>query len=177
MKRIGFNAVYVTGASTGARNSSAISLVNVRAEGCGLAIYLRHTDGVALVACEVEACWGSYKLNNVYDALVAGCISRKCEQIPLLISGGSNIVVDAFSSDNAGTPYFVDHPHLVVDGGALGVQVNGFRRINTDQSGTLTYEANVSAAGGRALVAHHDFTVAKINSSGKFAEITSTPLP
>ena len=177
MKRIGFNAVYATGATTGARNSSAISLTNVRAEGCGLAINIRHTDGVTLAACEVESCWGSYKLNAVNDAAILGCVSRKCEQIPLLISAGANVVVDGFSSDNVGTPYFVDQPHLVVDAGAVGVQVNGFRRVNTDRTGTITYEANVSAAGGRVLVGHHDFTIAKINSGGKFSELTSTPLP
>lgn len=176
-KRINWSAIYAKGAATGPRDSYAINIARVRVEGSGTAVHLHDLTGAALVACEVESCWGSYKLNGVTDAVVAGCISRKCEQVPLLISGGSNIVVNAFSSDNVGTPYFVDHPHLVVDGGAVGVHINGFRRINTDQPGTLTHEANVSAAGARVLVGQHDFTIAKINSGGKFAEITSASLP
>jgi hypothetical protein len=94
----------------------------------------------------------------------------------LLITGGANVGVESFSSDNIGTG-FADYPHLKVDASAVGVRVNGFRRLNTDQPGTLTWEADVAAASGRVLVGYHDFTSGKINSAGKFADVTATAVP
>lgn len=177
MNKIGFNGIYATGASTGAKNSAAIQIANVRVLASGSGIYVRYSDGVVLAACEVDGCWGSYRLDAVNDAAIIACISRKCEQIALLVTGGSNVGVESFSSDNVGTPYFADYPHLKVDGSATGVRVNGFRRINTDQPGTITWEADVAAAGARVLVGYHDFTTGKINSGGKFSDVTATPVP
>lgn len=176
LNRLGFNGIFATGASTLPRNSYAIRIANVRVTGSGAGINVRYAEGVALIACEVESCFGSYKLNTVNDAVVAGCASRKCSQIPLLITGGANIEVQSFSSDNIGAG-FADYPHLKVDASAVGVRVNGFRRLNTDQPGTLTWEADVVAAGGRVLAGFHDFTAGKINSGGNFADVSATPIP
>ena len=103
-------------------------------------------------------------------------MSRKCQEVPLKINAGSNLLVASFASDNTGTPFFVNQPHLLIDTGALGVHINGFRSINTDQAGTLTSEANVSAAGGPVLVGYHTLNHAKIVSGGRFAELNATAL-
>lgn len=177
IRDIGWDGVFVAGASALPRESSAVRIANVRVSGSGGGINVRRTEGVAVIACEVDACWGSYRFVDVSEAAITGCVSKKCEQIGLLVSGGANVGVEGFLSDNVGTPYFADFPHLKVDASALGVRVNGFRRLNTDQAGTLTWEADVAAAGGRVLVGYHDFTAAKINSVGKFADVSATPLP
>lgn len=174
LNRLGFNGIFATGASTLPRNSYAIRIANVRVTGSSAGINVRYAEGVALIACEVESCFGSYKLNTVNDAVVVGCASRKCSQIPLLVTGGSNVGVQSFASDNTDAG-FADYPHLKVDAAAKGVSVIGFRRINA--VGTLTWEADVAAAGGRVLVGQHEFTAGTINSAGMFAEIDSTPLP
>jgi hypothetical protein len=85
--------------------------------------------------------------------------------------------VHSFASDNTGTSYFVDQPHVLVDSAATGVFISGFRRVNTDQVGTLTSEANVTGAGSAVLVGYHNFTAAKIISGGKFADISSSSRP
>lgn len=177
VRNVGFDGVFVAGATTPPRQSSSVRIANVRVSGSGGGINVRRTEGVAVIACEAEACWGSYRIVDVGEAAVIGCVSKKCEQIGLLISGGADVGVESFLSDNVGTPYFANFPHLKVDASAVGVRVNGFRRLNTDQPGTLTWEADVAAAGGRVLVGYHDFTSGKINSAGKFADVTATALP
>ncbi|MDB4869018.1 MAG: hypothetical protein JWL97_22 [Gemmatimonadales bacterium] len=167
LENIGFNPIYFSGGG-----SARIS--TVRAFSCG-PIYVRFTSGVALIACEVESGFGSFRLNTATDVALIACVSKKCEEVPLKISAGSNIVVDAFGSDNTGTSYFVDQPHLLVDTAATGVVIDSFRRVNTDKPGTLTSEANVTGAGGPVLVGYHNFTAGKIVSGGKFADISSTP--
>lgn len=177
VRNVGFDGVFVAGATTPPRQSSSVRITNVRVSGSGGGINVRRTEGVAIIACEAEACWGSYRIVDVGEGAIIGCVSKKCEQIGVLISGGANVAVESFLSDNVGTPYFANFPHLKVDAAAVGVRVDGFRRLNTDQTGTLTWEADVAAAGGRVLVGYHDFTVAKINSVGKFADVSATPLP
>ena len=177
VRNVGFDGVFVAGATSQPRQSSSIRIANVRVSGSGGGINVRRTEGVALIACEAEACWGSFRMVDVGEGVVIGCVSKKCEQIGLLISGGANVGVESFLSDNVGTPYFANFPHLKVEAVALGVRVNGFRRLNTDQAGTLTWEADVAAAGGRVLVGYHDFTGGKINSAGKFADVSATVVP
>lgn len=177
VRNVGFDGVRVAGATALPRESSAIRIANVRVSGSGGGINVRRTEGVAVIACEVDACWGSYRFVDVSEAAIIGCVSKKCEQIGLLVSGGANVGVESFLSDNVGTPYFADFPHLKVDASAVGVRVNGFRRLNTDQTGTLTWEADVATAGGRVLAGYHDFTALKINSGGKFADVSATPVP
>ena len=177
VRNIGWDGVFVAGASGLPRESIAIRIANVRVSGSGGGINVRRSEGVALIACEVESCWGSYRLIDVAEGELIACVSRKSEEVGLLISGGANVGVESFLSNNVGTPYFADFPHLKVDAGAVGVRVNGFRRLNTDQPGTLTWEADVAAAGGRVLAGHHDFATAKINSAGKFADLSATALP
>lgn len=177
IKNVGWDGIFASGASALPRESSAIDISSVRVSGSGGGINVRRSEGVVVSACEVESCWGSYRFVEVSDAAVIACVSRKCEQIGLLVSGGANVDVAGFLSDNVGTPYFADFPHLKVDAAAAGVRVLGFRRVNTDQPGTLASEADVAGAGTRVLVGYHDFTPAKISSAGKFAEITATPLP
>jgi hypothetical protein len=155
-------------------------IATVRALNCALPIYVNGASAVGLLACEAESCGGSFRLNGATDCAVVACISRKCDVaggVPLKINGGSNITVDAFASDNTGAALFVDQPHLLVDTAATGVVINGFRRVNTNQAGTLTSEANVTAAGGPVLVAFHNFTAGKIVSGNKFADISSTLRP
>ena len=177
VRNIGWDGVFIAGASTLPRESAAVRVANVRVSGSGGGINVRRTEGVALIACEVEGCWGSYRLVDVAEGALVACVSRKSEEVGLLISGGANVGVEGFLSNNVGTPYFANFPHLKVDAGAVGVRVNGFRKLNTDQPGTLTWEADVAAAGGRVLVGYHDFATAKINSGGKFADVSATALP
>lgn len=167
---IGWEPLYFSG-------GGALSMHAVRAESCGGPLYFRFTSGLVIGACEAESGYGSFRFNTVTDAALIGCTSKKCTNLPLKISAGSNVVVSAFASDNTGAPYFVNQPHLLVDGGALGVEVLGFRRINTDQPGTLTSEASVTGAGGAVVVGYHNFDTTKIVSGGKFAQIATTVLP
>ncbi len=169
LENIGYDSIYFSGGG-----SARIS--TVRASGCG-PLNVRFTSGVVLIACEVESAYGSYRLNTVTDVALIGCVSRKCEEVPLKISAGSNIAICAFASDNTGTPYFVNQPHLLIDTAATGVVIESFRRVNTNQAGTLTSEANVTGAGGAVMVGYHNFDAAKIISGGKFADITSTLRP
>lgn len=166
LENIGFNPIYFSGGG-----SSRIS--TVRAIGTGT-FYIRYTSGVTLISCEAESAYGSFRFNNATDCALIGCVSRKCEEVPLKINAGSSLFVAGFGSDNTGTAFFVNQPHLLVDGGALGVHINGFRRVNTDQAGSLTSEANVSAAGGPVLIGFHNFDAAKIVSGGKFSDLAAT---
>ena len=168
--RTGFEPLYFNG-------GGCLSMRAVRAESCSGPLYFHSATGLAIDACEAESCYTSFRFNAVTDAVIAGCTSKKCTNVPLKISAGSNVVVAGFSSDNTGAPYFVDQPHLLVDTGALGVEILGFRRVNTDQPGTLTSEASVTGAGGPVLVGYHNFDTAKVVSGGKFAQVTTTALP
>jgi polygalacturonase len=171
MRNIGFSGVRV-------RGGSAIRLSTVRVESSGESIVVDNAAaGVVLDACEVEAGYGSFTINTATEVVLNGCVSRKCVNVPLKISGGSSVIVNGFRSDNTGAAYFVDQPHLLVDTAALRVQINGFTRVNTDQPGSLTREANVSAAGGPVLVGAHNFDRTKVTSGGKFAELSSVALP
>jgi hypothetical protein len=168
--RTGLEPIYFSG-------GGALSMRAVRAESCNSPFYFRFAAGLEISACEAESCFTSFKFNTVTDAALIGCTSKKCTNVPLKISAGSNIVVAGFSSDNTGAPYFVNQPHLLVDTGALGVEILGFRRVNTDQAGVLTSEASVTGAGGQVLVGYHNFDTTKIVSGGKFAQVTTTVLP
>lgn len=170
LARIGWEPLYFSG-------GGALSMRSVRAESCGGPLYFRFTAGLEIAACEAESGYGSFRFNTVTDAALSACLSKKCTDLPLRISAGSNIVVSGFSSDNTGASYFVDQPHLLVDTAALGVEVMGFRRVNTDQAGTLTSEASVAAAGGPVIVGYHNFDTTKVVSGGKFAQVATTPLP
>jgi hypothetical protein len=176
-ENINTNPLHFQGTTSGAGSAR---IATVRALSCALPIYINGAGGVSLIACEAESCVGSFRLNGATDVALIGCVSRKCDGatgVALKISGGSNVLVAAFASDNTGASAFFDQPHLLIDTAALGVVINGFRRVNTDQAGALTYEANVAGAGGPVLVGYHNFTSGKINSAGKFADVNSTPRP
>lgn len=171
MRNIGYSGVRV-------RGGTGIRLSTVRVEGSGQSIVVDSgAAGVVLQACEVEGGYGSFFINTATEVVLDGCVSRKCTEVPLRINGGSAIVVNGFRSDNVGSGYFVDKPHLLVEGGALGVQVHGFTRVNTDKPGTLTSEANVSLAGGPVFVTGHNFDTTKVISTGRFAEPSFVTLP
>ena len=179
-ENIGSNPLHFQGSNTATQTGGSARISTVRALSCAGPIYVNGANGVAVIACEAESCVGSFRFNAATDCALIACISRKCDGasgVPLKISGGTGLVVSGFGSDNLGASAFFNQPHLLIDTTALGVVIENFRRVNTDQVGTLTYEANVSAAGGPVLVACHNFTSGKVNSVGKFCDVTSTARP
>ncbi len=179
-ENINTNPLHFQSSSSSTQYGASARISTVRALSCAAPIYINGANGVALIGCEAESCVGSFRFNLATDCALVACISRKCDGatgVPLKISGGTGLVISGFGSDNTGASAFFDQPHLLIDTSALGVVILSFRRINTDQPGTLTYEANVAGAGGPVLAAYHNFTSGKINSTGKFCDVSSTARP
>lgn len=168
MSEIGYHGIYLSGGGM-ARISS------VRVEGSGKSIMVRNASGVVVHACEVEGGYGSFHVDGSSDVVLDGCVSRGCGDIALRVTGGANVAVSGFLSDNTGAS--TDKPHLIVDGAAVGVVIGGFRRVNPS---AITTEADVGAAGDPVLFATHNFDRAKVISATsstapkRFAEVSYT---
>lgn len=166
-ENIANNPMHYQGSVSGAGEAR---IATVRAFNCSAPIYLNGVGAVALIACEAESCSGSFRLNNTFNCSLLACASRKCATDPALWIGGSSYtVVDSFLSDNTGGP--ADPLHLLVDTNSHGVQINGFAIGN---SGTPTWEADVTTASGPVLVGSHNFTAGRIASSNKFGDLSYT---
>ena len=166
-ENIANNPVHYEGSVSGAGEAR---IGTVRAFTCSAPIYINGVSAVALIACEAESCSGSFRLNNTFNCTLLACASRKCATNPALRIGGSSYtIVDSFLSDNTGGP--ADPLHLLVDTNSHGVQINGFAIGN---SGTPTWEADVSTASGPVLVGSHSFTAGRIISSNKFGDLSYT---
>jgi hypothetical protein len=136
------------------------------ANASGRGIVIRTTSGVVMEGVEVQSSPGALSLDRSHDVVLNGCRSQNSSSTPLRVQGGANHLISACLSDQSGAS--VDVPHLNVGAdsagnGATGVMISAFRRINP--SVALTYEADVSGAGGRVLFAQHDFDTTRINGA------------
>lgn len=136
------------------------------ANGSGRGIVIRTTSAVVIDGAEVQSSPGALSLDRSHDVVLNGCRSQNSSSTPFKIQGGANHLINAFLSDQSGDS--VDVPHLnvgadSVGNGATGVMISAFRRTNPSLA--LTYEADVSGAGGRVLFAQHNFDTTKINGA------------
>jgi hypothetical protein len=107
-------------------------------------------------------------ISDSTGALVSGCSVLNGRNTALSIDNCTAVTVSGFHSDMMGTSA-ATVPHVVVGGGSTEVMISGIRVVNP--ATPPQYEVDVSAAGGRVLVAGHNFDPARINSGGNFAQL------
>lgn len=148
--------------------SNGVTLNGVRVDGSsdGLTIY----DSINVAASGVSA-----GLANNTGILVQGsnevslAAARVVESASgIVIRASQSVTVQSllldFNAGGSGVPY------MTVDGGSLLVTAMSVRRVNPG-AGIPVFELDVSGAGGRVLFAQHNFTPARINSGGNFAQV------
>lgn len=123
-------------------------------------------SGVHAIDCPTHSTFIS--LSGTTAALISGCATLRGSSTGLSISGCTAVTVSGFHSDMTGTSA-ATVPHVVVGGGSTEVMISGIRVVNP--ATPPQYEVDVSAAGGRVLVAGHNFDPARINSGGNFAQL------
>ena len=151
-------------------NAAEVRLSTAVLRGCWAGVGVVDTAGLSLENVKVEGCDEGFWLERVTGASLAACRTAAIGEVPLRIQGGRGCAVSAFASDQTAQSPFADHPHLVVSAGATQVALTGFLRTNSP-GGTLTWEADVSAAGGRVVFVQHELTPAKVSSGGKFVAL------
>jgi hypothetical protein len=147
-----------------------VHLAGVRVAASGGALLVLNASSVTADALVAEGCYEGTRIEGSREVTLNGCRSSAISQSPLRILGGAGHVVSGFLSDQSGQAAFADFPHLRVGNGATQVLVSSFRRVNSGL-GTLTWEADVSAAGGRVVFIQNDLTAGKVNSGGKYVQL------
>lgn len=141
------------------------SLAGARVISCGNSITITG-QGVAVDATTVQGCTRGILVSAGQRVVLDG-VSVLNTPNPLAITNAQAVTATSFYSDLRQTS--VDAPHVVVTASPL-VTLISFLRTNPTAV-VLTYEADVSAAGGRVVFIQHNLDTTKVNSGGNFTAL------
>jgi hypothetical protein len=150
------------GISIGGKSNS---LAGARVISCGNSITITG-QGVAVDATTVQGCTRGILVSAAQRVVLDG-VSVLNTPNPLAISNSQAVTANSFYSDLRQTS--VNAPHVVVTASPL-VTLVSFLRTNPTAV-VLTFEADVSAAGGRVVFIQHNLDTTKVNSGGNFAAL------